>query len=79
MSNLEIREFSQAIINFINSSALPVEVKRLALSDIMHQLDSAANTILQNEIAERDRLANEEKEEQDNGTEQIVQPDRVGE
>lgn len=72
MSNLEIREFSQAIINFVNSSQLPMEVKRLALADILHQLDSAASTILQNEIAERDRLA---KEEQDNGTEQTVQPD----
>lgn len=72
MSNLEIREFSQAIINFVNSSQLPVEVKRLALADILHQIDSAASTILQNEIAERDRLA---KEEQDNGTEQTVQPD----
>ena len=79
MSNLEIREFSQAIINFVNSSALPVEVKRLALADILHQLDSAANTILQNEISERDKLIKEEKEGQDNGTEQTVQPDRVGE
>ena len=27
MSNLEIREFSQAIINFVDSSGLPEEVK----------------------------------------------------
>ena len=73
MSNLEIREFSQAIINFVNRSALPVEVKRLALSDIMHQLDSAANEILQNEIAERNRKEKEEKEAEENGTEQAVQ------
>ena len=72
MGNLEIREFSQAIINFVNSSALPVEVKRLALADILHQLDSAANTAIQVEIAERDK---KEKEGQDNGTEQAVQPD----
>lgn len=72
MSNLEIREFSQAIINFINSSSLPVEVKRLALADILHQLDSAANTAIQGEIVERDR---KEKEGQDNGTEEAVQQD----
>lgn len=72
MGNLEIREFSQAIINFVNSSALPVEVKRLALSDIMHQLDSAANTAIQVEIAERDK---KEKEAQENGTEEAVQQD----
>lgn len=73
MGNLEIREFSQAIINYVNSSRLPIEVKRLALSDIMHQLDSAANTILQNEISERNRKEKEEKEAEENGTEQAVQ------
>lgn len=72
MNNLEIREFSQAIINFVNGSPLPVEVKRLVMADIMHQLDSAANAILQNEIAERDI---KEKEGQDNGTEEAVQQD----
>lgn len=72
MGNLEIREFSQAIIYFVNGSPLPVEVKRLALSDILHQIDSATNSILRNEIAERDKRV---KEEQDNGTEQTVQPD----
>lgn len=72
MGNLEIREFSQAIINFINSSSLPVEVKRLALADILHQLDSAANTAIQGEIVERDR---KEKEAQENGTEEAVQQD----
>lgn len=72
MSNLEIREFSQAIINFVNSSQLPMEVKRLALADILHQLDSAASEIIRSEIEERDM---NNKEEQDNGTEQTVQPD----
>lgn len=76
MNNLEIREFSQAIINFVNGSQLPVEVKRLVMADIMHQLDSAANAILQNEIAERDRVvAKEEKEAQENGIEEAVQQD----
>lgn len=72
MGNLEIREFSQAIINFVNSSQLPMEVKRLALADILHQLDSAASEIIRSEIEERDM---NNKEEQDNGTEQTVQPD----
>ena len=33
MSNLEIREFSQAITNFVDSSGLPEEVKRMALQN----------------------------------------------
>lgn len=73
MGNLEIREFSQAIINFTNSSQLPLEVKRLVMSDILHQLDSATNTILQSELAERDRKSKEEQEEQDNGTVEDLQ------
>lgn len=72
MSNLEIREFSQAIINFVNGSQLPIEVKRLALEDILRQVDSAASEIIRSEIADRDM---NNKEEQDNGTEQTVQPD----
>lgn len=72
MSNLEIREFSQAIINFVNGSQLPIEVKRLALADILRQVDSAASEIIRSEIEDRDM---NNKEEQDNGTEQTVQPD----
>ena len=72
MSNLEIREFSQAIINFVNGSQLPIEVKRLALADILRQVDSATSEIIRSEIADRDM---NNKEEQDNGTEQTVQPD----
>ena len=74
MENLKIREFSQAIINFVNDSPLPIEVKRLTLVEILHQIDSAANSILQREIAERDRMQ-QEKEEQDNGTEEAVRQD----
>lgn len=72
MSNLEIREFSQAIINFVNGSQLPIEVKRLALADILRQVDSASSEIIRSEIADRNM---NNKEEQDNGTEQTVQPD----
>ena len=72
MSNLEIREFSQTIINFVNKSPLPVEVKRLVMTDILNQIDSAANTAIHGEIAERVR---KEKEDQDNVTEQAVQQD----
>lgn len=74
MENLKIREFSQAIINFVNDSPLPIEVKRLTLVEIVHQIDSAANSILQREISERDRMQ-QEKEEQDNGTEEAVRQD----
>ena len=69
MGNLEIREFSQAIINFVNSSALPVEVKRLALKDIMAQIETETNKVLTEEIRYREEAQREadetEKEERE--------------
>lgn len=67
MSNLEIREFSQAIINFVNQSTLPMEVKRLALKDIMAQVEDETNKVLREEIRDREEAQREadetEKEE----------------
>ena len=54
MSNLEIKEFSQAIANFVEASPLPEEVKRMALQENLA------------EIADRDAAEAKQKEvEQD--------------
>ena len=50
MKNLEIREFSQAIINFVNQSTLPMEVKRIVLKDILSQVEAETNKVLQEEL-----------------------------
>lgn len=67
MGNLEIREFSQAIINFVNQSTLPMEVKRLALKDIMAQVEDETTKVLTEEIRYREEAQREadetEKEE----------------
>lgn len=69
MSNLEIREFSQAIINFVNQSTLPIEVKRLSLKDIMAQIETETNKVLTEEIRYREEAQREadetEKEERE--------------
>lgn len=65
MGNLEIREFSQAIINFIKKSPLPIEVKRLCINDIATQLQQAADAQIETEILQRDR-----QEAENNNTEQ---------
>lgn len=67
MSNLEIREFSQAIINFVNSSTIPMEVKRIALKDILTQVEEEANKVLTEELKAREaaqREADEAKKEE---------------
>lgn len=73
--NLEIREFQQAIINFTNQSPLPIEVKRLALSDILSQIEDVADNTVKTELEERvrkEKLKKEEGEAED-VTEQAVQ------
>ena len=60
--DLEIREFSQAIVNFINKSPLPAEIKRLALRDICTKLEAAADGEIQRQIAERERAEKEKAE-----------------
>lgn len=42
MRNLEIREFSQAITNFVEKSDLPEEVKRMALQEILLKQEQKA-------------------------------------
>ena len=60
MSNLEIKEFSQAIANFVEASPLPEEVKRMALQE------QKARDALLAEIADRDAAEAKQKEvEQD--------------
>lgn len=54
MDNLKIREFQTAIVNFVNASDLPIEVKRLVFEEILHQLRDGANQRLQEEIRQRD-------------------------
>ncbi len=54
MSNLEIREFSQAITNFVDSSGLPEEVKRMALQEMLTRQEQKARDALMAEIADRD-------------------------
>ncbi len=62
MNNLEIREFKQSIVNFINSSPVMDEVKRLVLSEILHEQNEKTTVVLTNEIRERDKKEAESNE-----------------
>ena len=54
MSNLEIKEFSQAIANFVEASPLPEEVKRMALQENLARQEQKARDALMADIAARD-------------------------
>nr|DAV59146.1 MAG TPA: hypothetical protein [Caudoviricetes sp.] len=63
MSNLEIKEFSQAITNFVDSSGLPEEVKRMALQEVLTRQEAKAREALLAEIADRDAAEQEVKQD----------------
>lgn len=42
--NLKIREFSEAIRNYVNNTQLPAEVKKIVLKDILNAVSSEADT-----------------------------------
>lgn len=63
MNNLEIKEFSQAIANFVEASPLPEEVKRMALQENLARQEQKAKEALLAEIAARDAAEAGKKKE----------------
>ena len=58
--NLEIHRFKETIINLLNASTLPIEVKRMILSEITISASEAAKA----ELAEEIKKFNEQKEKE---------------
>nr|DAU03955.1 MAG TPA: hypothetical protein [Caudoviricetes sp.] len=61
--NLKIREFTQALLNFIDGSDLPEEVKRMALQEVLTRQEQKARDALLAEIAARDAEEQEVKQD----------------
>lgn len=55
--DLQIREFSKAISDFVNRAELPPEVKRLALLEIAQKAAQESDRAVISQIAERDKAA----------------------
>ena len=72
MNSIDVREFSQAIRNFIKGAQLPAEGKRLALAEILRETEEDAKRELIAQLEERDRKEGEQDAES-------VQPDSLGE
>lgn len=58
MSNLAIRQFKLTIEEFIHKSELPIEVKRLVLSEIKQGIDKEADSRIILEAKEIERGEN---------------------
>lgn len=60
---LEYRQFSSNIIKYTNESPLPWEFKRLALKDILSQVEAETNKVLQEELKAKETANTSEESE----------------
>ena len=59
MINTEITQFQQSIVPLINVSPLPIEVKRLVVSEILTNIADTRNQVIQQE---KQQMQDENKE-----------------
>lgn len=73
--NLQIREFEQNIINYVNQVNLPIEVKRLAIKDVFYQVDKMAEDAINLEIQriKQEQLNKEQQIEAQNNNEEATE------
>lgn len=50
--NTQIKEFQQKVLSVINQENLPVEVKRLAMVEVMHAINDAVEREIKMEAAQ---------------------------
>ena len=62
MTSLEIREFKQAISNFVAGSELPEEVKRLVLKEVLTEQENTTLCVMRDEIEARDLAESSQNE-----------------
>lgn len=50
--DLEIRRFKQSMVQLINDTNLPLEVKRLVLAEVVSMVTSASDEVIKQQIVE---------------------------
>lgn len=63
MINTEIVQFQQSLVAIINISQLPIEVKRLVVSEILTNIADTRNQVIQQEKQQMQDKNKEETEE----------------
>lgn len=59
MVNAEIRKLRDTIIAVINASPLPIEVKRLVVSEIINNISKLSDDIIYKEESEKENITEE--------------------
>lgn len=65
MNSLEIRETKMKLIDEVNKIQLPLEVKRMMLSEVMAELEKATNQEIDELFAERQKESESREEKKD--------------
>lgn len=78
--NFTVRKFKNDVIDAINQKDLPIEIKRLCLSEIMQELSMVAERQVQEEIRQEQAMKEENKEiptesESEGEDAESIQPD----
>lgn len=59
--DLQIKQFQFGLIDYINKSTLPLEVKRLVMKDILLQVEKASNELINQLIKEQEAQKTKEQ------------------
>lgn len=63
--DLEIREFREGLIIFINKYELPIEIKRLVVKEVYGDISDAANGIIKEQAKSRSQKKDKEEAKED--------------
>lgn len=50
----EIRELKNALVGVLNSTRLPIEVKRLVVAELLKEVTDKANEVIASQLTERE-------------------------
>ena len=66
--DLQIREFEQSLINFINQVNISIEIKRLVVKDVYTQLEKESDKVVV-KLAQDKKIEQDKKKKQENNKE----------
>lgn len=59
--DLQIRQFQMGLVDYINQSTLPMEVKRLVMKDILLQVEKASDDLIKQLLKEQEAQKTKEQ------------------
>lgn len=67
--DLQIRQFQMGLIEYINQSTLPMEIKRLVMKDVLLQVEKASDDLIKQLLKEQEAQKTKEQSNEEVTTE----------